>query len=163
MSRWLRRWNWGDLTDHGELGPALHKMPAAHVRNGLLAAIRPMRAPNAISRLLKPRGASSNRDPDQSAPADRDRITDSSAPPLRSEREFAVIDAVANGKIRLKFLVTVSFLRRMHRRSDRVWVIAVGSTLVSIVWFGCISCSAARPGEPFTSRDAAPVIQFKEK
>jgi hypothetical protein len=29
MSRWLRRWNWGDLSDHGELGPALHKMPVA--------------------------------------------------------------------------------------------------------------------------------------
>jgi hypothetical protein len=24
----------GRLSDHGELGPALHKMPVAHVRNG---------------------------------------------------------------------------------------------------------------------------------
>ncbi len=26
-----------DLSDHGELGPALHKMPVAHVRSGLNA------------------------------------------------------------------------------------------------------------------------------
>jgi hypothetical protein len=36
-------------------------------------------------------------------------------------------------KLALKFLVTVSFLRRMHRRSDRVWVIAAGRTLITIV------------------------------
>jgi hypothetical protein len=38
MSLWLRRWNWGELSDHHELGPALHNMPAAHARNGLLAS-----------------------------------------------------------------------------------------------------------------------------
>jgi hypothetical protein len=36
-------------------------------------------------------------------------------------------------KFALRFLATVSLLRRMHRRSDRVWVIAAGSTLVTIV------------------------------
>jgi hypothetical protein len=28
----------GDLSDHGELGTALHKVPGPHVRNGLFAS-----------------------------------------------------------------------------------------------------------------------------
>jgi hypothetical protein len=39
-------------------------------------------------------------------------------------------------KFALKFLVTVSFLRRMHQRTDRVWVTATSSTLVTIVLVG---------------------------
>jgi hypothetical protein len=34
----LTCWNWGGLSDHGELGPTLHKMPLAQVRNGLICA-----------------------------------------------------------------------------------------------------------------------------
>jgi hypothetical protein len=33
------RGNGGDLSDHGELGPALHNMQVAHIRNGLTSDI----------------------------------------------------------------------------------------------------------------------------
>ena len=48
----------GRLSDHGELGPTLHKMPVAQVRNGLKAEMISLRRP--VSRQVNRTGNGDN-------------------------------------------------------------------------------------------------------